>query len=171
MIGVDPVNKKIIAIGAMAVLLILTAVLIAVNHRPGNDSQPEESNASSSVQDGSAASEISEVSAPFDFACSDRLCGYPETDRVFTDESIEVVFADAGTIRKEYGSNERKMQTGFAESSGQEINGMDVTLSGENGLIQHASWSYNGFTYTISINDTDNSVSVEEMTDYIVSTR
>lgn len=164
-------KKRIIAIGAVVVLLVSTGVLIAINHRPGNDaSQTQESTAGASASD-EASDGSAEVSAPFEFVCSDRLSGYPETDRIIDSDSIEVVFADAGTIRKEYNNNDNEPQTGFSESFEQAINGMNVTFMGENGTIQYARWSYNGFTYTISINSIDNSVSAEEMTDYIVSTR
>ena len=99
------------------------------------------------------------------------MSGYPETDRIIDPDCIEVVFADAGTIRKEYNNKDNESQPSFSESSEQVINGMNVTFMGENGTIQYARWSYNGFTYTISINSIDNSVSAEEMTDYIFSTR
>lgn len=159
-------RKIIAAVAALARLLILTVVLIMINH-PVNteDTQPAESTAVSDVQ------EISEQSSEFDFVCTDRLCGCPETDRHTTSDSIEVVFFDIGTIRKEYGSEAVSEEDKFGESTEKVINGMNVTFKGENGRIQLASWSDNGFTYTIRINSSDDAVNPEEMTDYIMATR
>ena len=48
---------------------------------------------------------------------------------------------------------------------------MNVTFKGDGGKVQLASWSDNGFTYTIRINSNDDAVNPEEMTDYIIATR
>lgn len=48
---------------------------------------------------------------------------------------------------------------------------MLVSLKGDGGKVLLASRSDNGFKYTIRINSSDNAVSTEEMTDYIISTR
>ena len=157
-------KKKIIAVSGIAVLLILTAVLIIINHPVKTENpQPTESSTASDV------SEASEQSAEFDFVCTDRLCGCPETERHTTPDSIEVVFFDIGTIRKEYRSESE--EDNFGESYEKEINGMNVTFKGDSGKVQLASWNDNGFTYTIRINSNDDAVSPEEMTDYIIATR
>ena len=161
-------KKKIIAVAGIAVLLILTAVLIIFNHPVKTENpQPTESSTVSDV------SEASEQSAEFDFVCTDRLCGCPETERHTTPDSIEVVFSDIGTIRKEYGSEKENgsEEDNFGESYEKEINGMNVTFKGDGGKVQLASWSDNGFTYTIRINSNDDAVSPEEITDYIIATR
>ena len=164
-------KKRIIAIAAVAVLIVSTAILIAINHSTGNDTPQTQESPAGVTSSNESTEGSSEVSAPFEFVCTDRLSGYPETDRIIDPDCIEVVFADAGTIRKEYNNKDNESQPSFSESSEQVIKGMNVTFMGENGTIQYARWSYNGFTYTISINSIDNSVSAEEMTDYIFSTR
>ena len=111
-------KKKIIAVAGIAVLLILTAVLIIFNHPVKTENpQPTESSTASDV------SEASEQSAEFDFVCTDRLCGCPETERHTTPDSIEVVFSDIGTIRKEYGSEKENgsEEDNFGESYEKEI--------------------------------------------------
>ena len=162
------IKKKIIAAAAIVVMLILTAVLIMINYPVSTENQQStESMAVSDVQ------QNSEQSAEFDFVCTDRLCGCPETKRRTTPESVEVVFFDIGTIIKEYVSEKETVseEDRFGEVSEKEINGMLVSLKGDGGKVLLASRSDNGFKYTIRINSSDNGISTEEMTDYIISTR
>ena len=107
-------------------MLILTAVLIMINHPVSTENQQStESIAVSDVQ------QNSEQSAEFDFVCTDRLFGCPETERRTTPESVEVVFFDIGTIIKEYVSEKETVseEDRFGEVSEKEINGKKAKRS------------------------------------------
>ena len=113
--------------------------------------------------------EEAQKEAPFNMEYSDRLCGYPATDFEANSSTIEVHYADAGFIRKTLGVIDNSgNNTEYSESSEQSINGLSVTLKGNDGLVYLAVWNDNNFAYTISVNE---GVFADEMTEYIEATR
>jgi uncharacterized protein YxeA len=113
--------------------------------------------------------EEAEKAAPFNMDYSDRLCGYPATDFEANSSTIEVHYADAGFIRKTLGVIDNSgNNTEYSESSEQSINGLSVTLKGNDGLVYLAVWNDNNFAYTISVNE---GISIDEMTEYIEATQ
>ncbi len=110
--------------------------------------------------------------AAFDMIYSDRLAGVPVTDYYSDSSTIEVSYGDAGFIRKTLGSaDDIDNRTNLTESEERIINGNKVTLMGTGGKYYLATWKNNSFSYVISINDTYEGVSFEDMSDYISSTR
>ena len=83
---------------------------------------------------------------------------------------IEITYGDAGFVRKALESEENaEERSDLTEEDTQNINGYDVTLRGKDGKIYLATWNYNGFDYMVSINDGQEGISVEDMSDYIYS--
>ena len=153
-------KKKIICAVLIALLVISAAVLIIVKQR---------NNAGKSA-DGSPGAAAEE--ANFDFEYSDRLCGVPVTDETSNSSTIEISYGDAGFSRKTLGVTDNSdRRNDLTESEEQEIGGYNVTLRGKDGKYYLATWTYNSFAYTISINSSEAGADINEMTDYILSTR
>ena len=145
-------KKKILCIVLIAALIIGAGVLIAVKSK-------------------SSKGEVTQEAA-FDIEYSDRLDGVPATDTSSNSSSIEVTYGDAGFTRKTLGvADNSDKRPDLKEESEQAVGEYNVTFLGKNGKIYVAKWTYNSFAYTISINDSRDGVDVDEMIDYIKSTR
>ena len=153
--------KKKIVITVILIFVFVAAfiaVIVIKNNTP----------ATGRIQSYSSMEEA-QKEAPFNMDYSDRLCGYPATDFEANSSTIEVHYADAGFIRKTLGVIDNSgNNTEYSESSEQSINGLSVTLKGNDGLVYLAVWNDNNFAYTISVNE---GVSLNEMTEYIEATR
>lgn len=152
-------KKNVITIIMVAVFVAaFIAVVVIKNNTP----------ATGKTQSYSSMEEA-QKEAPFNMDYSDRLCGYPATDFEANSSTIEVHYADAGFIRKTLGVIDNSgNNTEYSESSEQSINGLSVTLKGNDGLVYLAVWNDNNFAYTISVNE---GISIDEMTEYIEATR
>ena len=145
-------KKKILCIVLIALLIIGAGVLIAVKNKSSKGEATQE--------------------AAFDIEYSDRLDGVPATDTSSNSSSIEVTYGDAGFTRKTLGvADNSDKRSDLKEKSEQAVGEYNVTFLGKNGKIYVAKWTYNSFAYTISINDSRDGVDIDEMIDYIKSTR
>ena len=148
-------KKKVLCAVLIALLVIGAAVLIIVKQH-GNKSGGEQ------------AAEA----ANFEFEYSDRLCGVPVTEYTSNSSTIEVTYGDAGFARKTLGVTDNSdSRSDLTEVTNDTINGYEVTFKGKDGSIYLATWTYNSFAYTISISDTLEGADINEMTEYIESTR
>ena len=148
-------KKKVLCIVLIAALVIGAAVLIIYKQRTGGkeDSQSAES-------------------ANFDMEYSDRLKGVPVTETESNSSTIQINYGDAGFCRKTLGVVDNSdPREDLQEESNQTVGVYNVTFRGKDGKIFLATWTYNSFAYTISINDSYEGADIDEMTDYIESTR
>ena len=108
--------------------------------------------------------------AAFNMDYPDRLCGVPVTGFKANSSMIEAHYGgDTNYIRKTLGvSDNSDNNNQYNESSRKDINGKNVTLKGNDGLIFMAVWNDNNFAYTISSAE---GVDIYEMTEYIEATR
>ena len=108
------------------------------------------------------ASDLSQAAdiAGFDIAVPDKIDGYPEIMiEAIEKEMIQVYyyegeFGEDGhkevLIRKAAGTDDISGDYNeYSENSTENINGLDVDLRGEGGLIKVASWTQDGFAYAI----------------------
>ena len=108
-------------------------------------------------------------SASFHMEYPDRLCGFPVTGFRSNSSMIEARYGDDGFIRKTLGvADNSGNKTEYHESTEQSVNGLTVTLKGNDGLVFLAVWNDNNFAYTVSV---ANGVNADEMTEYIEATR
>lgn len=157
-------KKKLAVIVFIAILLAALCIIIAVRQKvaPKNDTKI---NMYDNAEDAISA-------ASFDMEYPDRLCGSPALDFEANSSTIEITYGASGFIRKTLGVNDNSgSDSNLPESSTEEINGMTVIFKGRDSKIYQASWSYNNFAYTISINEENGGIDKDEMTDYIQSTR
>lgn len=99
----------------------------------------------------------------------DRLCGFPVTGFRSNSGMIEARYGSGGFIRKTLGvADNSGDKTEYHEIAEQSVNGLTVTLKGDDGLVFLAVWNDNNFAYTVSA---ANGVTADEMTDYIEATR
>lgn len=107
--------------------------------------------------------------ASFNMDYPDRLGGYPATVFASDSSTVEVQYGNGGFIRKTLGVNDNSGgSTKYGEVNEENINGLTVTLKGDDGLIYLAAWNDNNFAYTVKVNK---GISVDEMTEYIEATR
>ena len=152
-------KKKIIM--SVVAILILTAAIVAIimfnNKLNGGRIQSYNS------------IEEAEKEAAFSMQHPDRLCGVPATGFKANSGMIEVLYGDSNYIRKTLGVKDNSGNTAkFKEKTDLNINGMDVTLSGDGGLYSLAVWNDNNFGFTVSTNE---GITADEMAEYIETTK
>ena len=153
-------KKVIISVAAIAVLVAVTAVLIALNR---SESNPKDG----SAQNRSGA-EDSADSAPFPVEYPDRVCGIPATGFEVNGRMVEVRYGEANYVRKALGGSDAGEDAAkYGETGELTVNGMTVTLKGDGGLVYLALWSYNNYDYTVCAGE---GVSAEEMAEYVEAT-
>ena len=152
-------RKTIICVAAIVILIAATAALIVFNNRPKQDE--------GGAQAVSSPDEAVEIAA-FPMEYPDRLCGIPAAGFEANDNMIEVRYGTGGFVRKALGAADNSDKTEYNESCEQIVNGLTVSLKGNDGLWYLAVWNDNNFTYTVSA---ASGVDVNEMTDYIEATR
>ena len=155
-------KKKVLCIIMVAVLAAgIAAVIVLKNKTVKSDKVKEYGNIEQAIE-----------AADFDLDYTDRLAGVPATGYSSNSSTIEITYGDAGFIRKTLGvADNSDSRSDLTEKDEQTINGYNVKLSGKDGKFYLATWEYNSFAYTVSINDSQEGVSLEEMTDYINSIR
>ncbi|MBR4450358.1 MAG: hypothetical protein IKS39_00805 [Clostridia bacterium] len=158
----DKMKKTAICIIMAAVLVAAVAAVIVIKNKTvKNDRVREYSNIEQAVE-----------AADFDMDYTDRLAGVPATGYSSNSSTIEITYGDAGFIRKTLGVTDNSdRRADLDEKTEQSINGYKVTLRGRDGKYYLATWEYNSFAYTISISDSQEGATLEEMTDYINSIR
>lgn len=152
-------KKKLTAIIGIVLLLAAICVIVVVYHN------------SDTTQKSYSSIEEANKAADFNLEHSDRLCGYPASEFEANSSTIEVKFDEAGIIRKTLGVTDNSgSNSSLKESSEENVNGRKVTFKGKNDKIYLATWNYNNFAYTISLNQEGEGVSKEEMIKYIEAT-
>ncbi len=153
-------KKVILSIAALVVLAgaVLAVIIIKQRTTPKSGGPSYNSYAAAVEQ------------ASFRMEYPERLCGYLVTDFISNSSTIEVQYGHGGFVRKTLGVNDNSGDDGnaYSETNEQTVNEMTVTVKGDESLIRIATWIDNNFAYTIKLND---GVSLEEMTEYIKSTR
>ena len=154
-------KKTLFFIILMAVLIIAIVILALVINK---------NHSSTALQSYDSVEEAVE-NANFDLLYSDRVAGYPATSYKSNDNTVEVLYGDKAFTRKTYGNEDNSGITkDYSEVAEHDINGMKVTFKGENGLVFLAVWNYNGYSYSIGIDD-DKGVNEDDMTEYVSDTR
>lgn len=157
-------KKKLAVIGFIVILAAAIAIIIAVRQKTvsGNDTKV---NSYETAEEAIAA-------ASFAMDYPDRLCAYPATDFEANSSTIEITYGTSGFVRKTLGVTDNSgSKEAYPETSQQTLNGMEITFSGKDSVIYLATWTYNNFAYTISLEESTGGVDAEEMTTYIESTR
>ena len=151
-------KKKILCAVLIGLLVIGAAVLILLKQ-------------TNVIGKSGEASDHAAEAAAFEMEYSDRLCGVPVTNVTSNSSTVEVTYGNAGFARKTLGVvNNSDNRKDLTEETVQTIGSYSVTLKGKGDIYYLATWTYNSYAYTISINDSEEGVTLEEMTDYIVST-
>ena len=157
-------KKKTMTIIGIVLLIAAVAIIITVKQNT--------SSVKSSPQSSFESIEEANKAAVFNLEHSDRLCGYPATGYEANSSTIEVKFGTVGIIRKTLGVTDNSGNSSeYSETSEKEVNGKTVTLKGKDGKIYIATWNYNNFAYTISLDESTGGVPAEEMIEYIEATR
>lgn len=153
-------NKIIISMVAIVILIAAVFVVFTIN----NKFEQNEGGAQTYENMDEAAK-----NASFHMEYPDRLCGFPVTGFRSNSSMIEVQYGNNGLIRKTLGvADNSGNKTEYKESVEQSVNGITVTLKGNDGLYYLAVWNDNNFAYTVSA---ATGVTVDEMTEYIEATR
>ena len=154
--------KNKIIIGVIAIVILTAAVFAAITI--SNEAGQNENGLQTYENMDEAAK-----NASFNMEYPDRLCGFPVTGFRSNSSMIEVQYGNDGFIRKTLGvADNSGDQTAYRESAEQSVNGVTVTLKGNDGLVFLSVWNDNNFAYTISA---ANGVNADEMTEYIEATR
>ncbi len=148
-------KKKIIAcVIALILLAGATAGVIIAKNRSAADTAKSYDNL-----------EQANEAADFNLVGSDRLCGYPQTDYEASSSEVKINYAGGSYVTKTLG--ETGESGSYEETSEQDVDGVTVTLGGEDGKVFFASWTDNGFSYAISL---ASGVDTDEMIEYIKAT-
>ena len=154
--------KNKIIIGVVAIVILIAAVFAVITI--SNKSKQNENGVQTYENMDEAAK-----NASFNMEYPDRLCGFPATGFRSNSSMIEARYGDDGFIRKTLGvADNSGNKTEYHESTEQSVNGLTVTLKGNDGLVFLAVWNDNNFAYTVSV---ANGVNADEMTEYIEATR
>ena len=154
--------KNKIIIGVVAIVILIAAVFAVITI--SNNSKQNEGGVQTYENMDDAAK-----NASFHMEYPDRLCGFPVTGFRSNSSMIEVQYGNDGLIRKTLGvADNSGNKTEYTESVEQSVNGLTVTLKGNDGLVFLAVWNDNNFAYTIS---SASGVNAEEMTEYIEATK
>lgn len=125
--------------------------------------------------------------AGFSFSVPETVDGYAQRMiRTMADEEgsamIEVIYQNEITDGSDETSDEIRMRkadgeedisgdyTAYSESNSVTANNVQVTMRGENGKINLATWTDNGYTYSIGVYSGDG-ISVAEMSDLVAAIR
>ena len=153
-------NKIIIGVVAIVILIAAVFAVITISNKAGQN----EGGVQTYENMDEAAKNVS-----FHMEYPDRLCGFPVTGFRSNSSMIEVQYGNDGFIRKTLGvADNSGNKTEYHESAEQSVNGLTVTLKGNDGLVFLAVWNDNNFAYTIS---SASGVNAEEMTEYIEATK
>ena len=146
----------------VAIVILIAAVFVVFTIN--NKFEQNEGGAQTYENMDEAAKNVS-----FHMEYPDRLCGFPVTGFMSNSSMIEVQYGNNGLIRKTLGvADNSGNKTEYKESVEQSVNGITVTLKGNDGLYYLAVWNDNNFAYTVSA---ATGVTVDEMTEYIEATR
>lgn len=112
--------------------------------------------------------------AGFEFSVPDTIPGYENRQfRAIEQELIEVIYSNgdenpnALLIRKAAGSDDISGDFNeYAENNTVSVNDLEVTTKGNDGTVNVAIWTNNGYTFAIT---TDNSMSGEQISELIKS--
>lgn len=109
----------------------------------------------------------------FSMAAPDKLEGYPQRMiQTMNDEMIQVIYENGDssvTVRKEAGSGDISGDYNqYAQTKTAAINGSNVTMRGEDGLVMTAIWENGGYTYAVT---SDAGLSADAMTALIQSVK
>ena len=157
-------KKKIAVIGFIFILIAAMAIIIAVRQKTAFDNNTKV-NSYETAEEAIAA-------ASFAMNYPDRLCAYPATAFEANSSTIEITYGSSGYVRKTLGVTDNSgSNAAYPESSQQTVNGMDITFSGKDSAIYLATWTYNNFAYTISLDEGTGGVGADEMIAYVESTR
>ena len=152
-------NKIIISVVAIVILIAAVFAVITIS----NNYRQNENGVQTENMDEAAKN------ASFHMEYPDRLCGFPVTGFRSNSSMIEVQYGNDGFIRKTLGvADNSGNKTEYHESTEQSVNGLTVTLKGNDGLVFLAVWNDNNFAYTVSVTS---GVNADEMTEYIEATR
>ena len=153
-------NKIIIGVVAIVILIAAVFAVITISNKTGQNE-----NGLQTYENMDEAAK----NASFHMEYPDRLCGFPVTGFRSNSSMIEVQYGNNGLIRKTLGvADNSGNKTEYKESVEQSVNGITVTLKGNDGLYYLAVWNDNNFAYTVSA---ATGVTVDEMTEYIEATR
>ena len=153
-------NKIIIGVVAIVILIAAVFAVITISNKAGQN----ENGVQTYENMDEAAKNVS-----FHMEYPDRLCGFPVTGFRSNSSMIEVQYGNDGLIRKTLGvADNSGNKTEYTESTEQSVNGLTVTLKGNDGLVFLAVWNDNNFAYTVSV---ANGVTADEMTEYIEATK
>ena len=155
-------KKKILATACVLAILISVGTTFSLNYGSKNGGSETYY---SSIDEANKA-------ADFNLEHSDRISGTQATGYKANSSSIEVSFGNSGLIRKTLGVIDNSGgDNGFKDISTREINGMKVTFKGRDKKVYIASWNYNNFAYTISLNKDGQGADPDEMIEYIEATK
>ena len=154
--------KNKIIIGVVAIVILIAAVFAVLTI---NDKVKQSEGGVQTYEHMDEAAK----NASFHMEYPDRLCGFPVTGFRSNSSMIEARYGNDGFIRKTLGvADNSGNKTEYHESNDQSVNGLTVTLKGNDGLVFLAVWNDNNFAYTVSVT---NGVNADEMTEYIEATR
>ena len=153
-------NKIIIGVVVIVILIAAVFAVITISNKAGQNE-----NGLQTYENMDEAAK----NASFHMEYPDRLCGFPVTGFRSNSSMIEARYGNDGFIRKTLGvADNSGNKTEYHESAEQSVNGLTVTLKGNDGLVFLAVWNDNNFAYTVSV---ANGVNADEMTEYIEATR
>ena len=155
-------NKKVLITGAFVLLaaaVFLVVILLKNRAEKKGGAEKEFSSLSEAVE-----------YAGFSMEYSDRLSGYPASGFKGSSSSITVLYPNGGYIKKAFAAEEGTKDADPEESE-HVISGVPVYFTESEGDVTKARWTDNGFDYIISIESGGESVTAEEMEDYVRMTR
>ena len=145
--------KKLVTVIVLAFTLLALAAC-------GSSQQPEEAESTQipNPWQECATLEEAEELAGFDIAVPDRIEGYPETLIQAAEDSMIQVFyleddsddADSILIRKGIGTEDISGDySEYAQNTEATMHGVEVTTKGSDGKIFTATWTQDGYAYSI----------------------
>ena len=107
--------------------------------------------------------------AGFDITVPDKVDGYDGKEiQVMNGEMIQIIFVNGEArlfVRKAAGNDDISGDyNNYAETKTVDIGGSTVTMKGDDGAVQLAIWTNNGYTYAVM---SDEAMTVENMTSLV----